>query len=40
MDETHNLQSGSGEEHQPQGAVPAVAETAQPGKAPLILHMK
>uniref|UniRef100_A0A093V8C2 SWI/SNF and RSC complexes subunit ssr2 n=1 Tax=Talaromyces marneffei PM1 TaxID=1077442 RepID=A0A093V8C2_TALMA len=31
MDETHNLQSGSGEEHQPQGAVPAVAETAQPG---------
>lgn len=35
MEDTQNLQSGSGEERLPQDAVQPVGETAQPGKAPL-----
>ena len=37
MEDTHNIHSGSGEEHQPQEVVQPVGETAQPGKAPLSL---
>lgn len=32
MEDTHNIQSGSGEEHRPQDAVQPLGGTAQPGK--------
>lgn len=32
MEDTHNIQTGSGEEHQHQDAVQPVGETPQPGR--------